>query len=170
MSSYIITGANGDIAISMADILRQSCPDVRLIGTDIESKWPALGASFDDVEIIPKVADEGYISTLESLIKKYSPEYIIPTSEPELRWIARNHKKCSHIPFLMNLPDLILTCMDKLESMRWLTSIGIDVPETKMLSAANIQDIPFIMKPRFGAGSRGIKVVRNAEDFEKILA
>lgn len=165
MSSYIVTGANGDIGLSIADMLKENIPQVRVIGTDSSSRWPAAAAGFDEVELVPMASEAGYIETLQDLAKKYSARYIIPTSEPELRWISKNRHICTGIPFLMNDPDLILTCMDKLESMRWLEKIGIETPDTKSLSDATTEDIPFIIKPRYGAGSRGIQCVRTADDF-----
>lgn len=168
--TYIITGANGDIAISIADILKDTVPNVFVVGTDSSSRWPAAGTGFDEVQVIPKASGKGYADTLQKLVADYGARYVIPTSEPELRWIAKNQEECRGIPFLMNDPALILTCMDKLESIRFLEKMGIAVPATKLWGDATPGDIPFILKPRYGAGSRNIRCVENTADYTAMSA
>lgn len=167
MDTYIVTGANGDIAISIAEMLREKFPHARLIGTDIASQWPAL-AIFDEVEIISPAKSTKYLEDLNGLVNKYGPRFIIPTSEPEMRWIARNKGDFTHLPLMMNDPDLILTCMDKLNSVLWLDEKGIIAPRTTLLKDCQPYDLPVMVKPRFGAGSRGLEKVDTEERLVQI--
>lgn len=168
MSAYIITGANGDIGISIAFLLKEMDPTAKIIGTDVKSKWPALGTFFDEVELIPRAEEEGYIERLACMVTHYNAVCIIPTSEPELRWLSKNKDQASKIPIFMNAPDLILNCMDKLECTRWLVKIGITPPKTFEFKNAKESDIPFIVKPRFGAGARNIHIINTSADLNAL--
>lgn len=162
ISSFIVTGANGDIAMSIAQIIKEVRPNAHLIGTDISGKWPALDV-FDEVSVLPKANEQGYLESLLSLQKNDINTLIIPTSEAELRHLANHPDQAEQLNLLMNEPRLILTCMDKLKSIQWLQSIGVDVPETKMLSQATAADLPIMAKPRYGSGSRGLEIIRTSE-------
>lgn len=168
-SNYLISGANGDIAISMANIIRERYPESKVVGTDISSQWPAL-SFFDEVKIIPKAVDPGYLDSIRELLTETSAAYFIPTSEPELRWLAKNPESWSDLPLLMNAPAIILNCMDKLQSIRWLESLGLTTPKTSHLADARVDELPLLVKPRFGAGSRGIEIVKSAERLEQVQA
>lgn len=165
VDAFIITGANGDIALSMAEILREARPDARLIGTDVAEIWPAMDV-FDEVRIIPKASDEGYLDSLRAFQNEFDCALIIPTSEPELRFLSHHQDEAADISLLMNDGELILNCMDKLKSIQWLEGLGLTVPKTKMLSDADETDLPIMAKPRFGAGSRGLEIIRDVDHLE----
>lgn len=160
--AFIITGANGDIAISICEILKIIRPNARLIGTDIQGQWPALDV-FDEVRIIPKSNDKNYVPELKNIQNEFQSSIIIPTSEPELRFFAKNKEKQKGLNILMNDGELIITCMDKLNSIKWLESIGLTAPKTGMLIDADETDLPIMAKPRFGAGSRGLEIIKDLE-------
>ena len=66
------------------------------------------------------------------------------------------------LPFLTDLESAIL-CKDKLQFAQRARSAGLDVPLTVPLRDAHLTP-PFFVKPRYGAGSRGIGIVRKKED------
>lgn len=159
LETYVITGANGDIAMSMAEILRDLRPEARLIGTDVTAIWPAANV-FDEVVIIPKAKSADYTQALKALQDKHANALIIPSSEPELRFLAQNPSMTIGLNLLMNSADLIISMMDKYGCNQWLQNLGIAVPTTLLLHEAKEKDLPLFVKPRFGAGSRGLETVR----------
>lgn len=160
--TFIITGANGDIAISISEILREFRPKAKIIGTDIIKEWSTL-ETFDEFIILPKVSEPGYLTALQDLQIQFIDSVIIPTSEPELYFLAKQNLELLNLNLLMNSVDLIHNCMDKLKSIEWLKSIGIEVPRTQTLAQTKPQDLPIIAKPRFGSGSRGLEIIRDKE-------
>lgn len=165
MKRIILSGANGDIAISMAEILHKDRPNIYLIGTDCHGQWPAK-AFFDEVINVPRCDHEKYQSSMRQIIDRFDDVFFVPTSEPELRFFANNADARAALNPLMNESCLIISCMDKLGSMQWLEEIGIQAPKTKMLVDATMEDLPLLAKPRFGAGSRGIEIIKDAEHLE----
>lgn len=158
--TFIVTGANGDIAISIAEVLRAKFPTAHLIGTDIEHNWPVYSI-FDQFNLIPRADENSFVNSLYNLQSNFPGSIIIPTSEPELRFLAKTDQNLSHLNLLINNSEIILYFMDKLKSIEWLNSIGIPGPNTKHLKDATSDDLPVMVKPRFGSGSRGLEIIRD---------
>ena len=87
----LITGIGGDISQSVATILRESRPDLRLVGVDVHNEHG--GHLFvDAMETIPVAAAPNYRSTLQSVIAKHAVDIIIPMSEPGLDPVFQYHR------------------------------------------------------------------------------
>lgn len=168
IEQFILTGANGDIAFSIGQIIKQARPKARLIGTDINEKWPALEL-FDEVHIIPKAGENDYFPKLHKIIQNNPESLIIPCTEPELKYLAENQNDIKNINFLMNDANVILRCLDKFCCMNWLREIGVAIPETRVLSRANELKLPIIVKPRYGSGSRNIEIIRTSNHLEFVM-
>jgi carbamoyl-phosphate synthase large subunit len=61
----------------------------------------------------------------------------------------------------MNSPKTTLLFLDKLNTYQFLTSSGIAAPFTTELPLAQASQLPIIVKPRSGSGSKAITVVRD---------
>lgn len=163
----LVTGANGDIADAIGRILQEHYPDVRLSGADAAGEWPGR-AVFADFHHLPLAASDGYGTALTTLAERLRPDLIVPTSEAELRAIAETPEAYDHLPLLSNPPEVLLPFLDKLATNRWLDGIGIPVPKTTMLADAEPGDLPVVVKPRSGQGSKDITVVETPEQLRLV--
>ncbi|MCA9601837.1 MAG: ATP-grasp domain-containing protein [Polyangiales bacterium] len=75
-------------------------------------------------------------------------------------------------------PDALRLCQDKLRTMDALVEAGLPAASTRFISHdASVKPhidavcgYPFVIKPRFGAGGRGVSVVRTPEEVEPAVA
>lgn len=117
--------------------------------------------------LIPNAKQLGFKRKLIEICKKYKIDLVIPTVDEELMlW-----KKISmELPINILLPDsnFVERNLDKLKSSIFLLNNSIDAPSTYSLIQSRPPD-KYIMKPRFGRGSRGIQIVSTDDEISAHL-
>lgn len=166
--AVLITGIGGDISQGVATILRESRPDWRLIGVDVHSQHG--GHLFvDEFLLVPKASAPDYLDTIKGIVRKYSVDLVIPMSEPELA-VTRPFSELAPAVKWITAGDLaVRTGLDKLETMRTLTELGVPVPWTKPVSDGRPVAYPCILKNRSGSGSRAVFTVYSDEDVDYLV-
>ena len=94
MNSIIVTGANGDIGLSIGRILKESMDDFKIFGTDCNGEWPAKDI-YDDIYYLPNANEKGYIKNLKKLVAGINPKLVICVTEPELKKISNENNFCT---------------------------------------------------------------------------
>jgi carbamoyl-phosphate synthase large subunit len=168
----LITGAGGDSAQGVIRALRNAEHDYVIASVCINKYSAGLYMS-DISEIAPPISREGeYIAFLIQFINKHSIDIFIPTIDSELILICKYRKKLeaeSNVRIITgSLQDMVI-CSDKLATSEYLKSKNISQPET--LTAKNEERIrnliatgeKVIMKPRFGGGSKGIRILDSTD-------
>ncbi len=164
----LITGIGGDISQGVATILRESRPDLRLIGVDIHSQHG--GHMFvDQYQLVPKASSPDYLETIKGIIKKYSVDIVIPMTEPELAVTRTHTDMVSGLKWITAGERVVSVGLDKLETARAISMLGMPVPWTKPVSEGLPPTYPCILKNRSGSGSRAVFIVHNSEDAEYLV-
>ena len=156
MSNVIlITGIGGDIAQGVATILRESRPDIYLIGVDMH---PQHGGHLfvDQFALVPSASAPDYLDAIKAIVRKYSVDVMIPMSEPELAAMRPFSELAPGVKWITAGERVVGAGLDKLETMRALTALGIPVPWTKPVSEGRPIAYPCILKNRSGSGSRAV--------------
>lgn len=167
IKNLLITAIGGDIAQSTARIIKQNRPEINLIGTDIATRH-AGGLFVDNFYKVPSAADDKYLPSIEQLIKQFSIDVLLPMSEAELSILAKfNHKIGNCIIAHCGKKGLDIG-LDKFKTNQFLKSINAPFPWTIPAAKANLADVnlPCILKPNTGSGSKGIFIIENKTDFE----
>ena len=121
----LITGANGDIAISICRIIKKHFKNSIVDGTDIEN----IGSGeiyYNHIYKISKPNNRLYIKQIKKLIKNY--KIIIPTTEEEINFFSKNRNKFKNKILLINSKFIIDTFSSKLKTYKFLKKNKIGRP------------------------------------------
>ena len=160
----LITGVGGDIGQSVVRCLRESSYKIYLIGTDIDP-YAAGRIKVDKFfQSVKAEQSEEYLNILSDLIRKERTDYIIPTTEAEIKTfnLYRNHFIKGSTNILINNPLIVETFSDKLKTSHFFEQNNMLYPKTYSISEFN-GEIPFplIVKKREGCGSKGLAEVED---------
>jgi carbamoyl-phosphate synthase large subunit len=157
----LITGCGGDIAISIARILRMSGVVRAIFGCDIHADHPG-GAFYDSCFLVPRCSDPTYWETVPELVLQNEIEAVIVTAESEIR---HYHGK-GGIPaiegatVIMANREALEIGLDKLETAEMLKECGLPFPWTVNAEAGDPLGFPCILKAREGWGSKAVYIVQ----------
>lgn len=173
MKTVLVSGASGIVGYGILRSLRQSGHGFRLIGTSIHAASAAPGFS-DVFELAPPTLDPGYMDWLLATIARQHVDLVIPGIEADLyKWVDHGSEieAAGAIP-LLNNRDLIETCRDKWSFYQRLETAGIGCAIETSLEAdyETLEQrfgLPFIVKPRRGFGSKGVRLIDGREAFEQ---
>jgi carbamoyl-phosphate synthase large subunit len=162
MKTILITGIGGDIAQSIATIIKESRPNVRLIGTDVNLEHAGF-VFVDKFFQVPMASSNSYLEQIRALIKAHAVDVIIPTNEQELSVFH---------PIMKELEDRCITAgekiisigIDKLKTINFIESLKLPVPWTFPAESTSFLEFPCIFKSKTGSGSKNIFIVENETD------
>lgn len=164
----LITGIGGDIAQGVATIVREKRPGVYLIGVDVHDQHG--GHLFvDRFALVPSAGSPNYLDAIKTIVRKYSIDMVIPMSEPELAVASPFSELAPGVQWITPGEQVVRVGLDKLETMRALSGLGIPVPWTKPVSKGRPISYPCILKNRLGSGSRAVFTVANDEDADYLV-
>ena len=164
MHTILVTAIGGDLGQSIVRVLRRFELIGRIIGCDMDDDNPAE-ALVDVLYTVPPAKSRGYLRKLEELVERESLNLIIPASEPELKVIYYAWKELGWEPALLVIPrgEAVPICLDKLNMVRFLSSIGLPAPWTIPVTEGMPLETPCILKDRQSSGSRSIMKIENQE-------
>lgn len=156
----LVSGVAGDIGLGVGRILKEWGIFDDMHGIDISNDHPA-SIIFHQVDVAPKAESLNYLDWLTDYINLNKIDVFIPTSEAEIFVVSseinRVQKLCK---VLINDPFLVKKCLDKYETLNFLSANNIVVPENGLVGRYNLPSrYPVIAKPRRGQGSKGIQKV-----------
>ena len=159
MKTLLITAIAGDIAQSIALILRNTFPEWRILGMDIHERHGAQ-LCVDQWFVAPRVSAPEDLPWLEGLIQSEEIDFCVLGSEAELGFFAANGIKNigGARPIMPNVRAIEIG-LDKLVTCRFLESVGCPAPWTISVSdLESAAQFPCIYKPRRSAGSKGVQI------------
>ena len=159
----LVTGVAGDIGNSIGRVLKESTIVDNVFGCDIHNEH--LGNQvFDACEVVPRANEKDYLEKLRCLKEGLGLDAIVPTSEPELRFLAaRSADDYYGLPFVMANLQAMEIGFDKYRTSEFVRSLGCQSPWTKRVIDEMPSEYPCILKSRSGAGGQGVYLVKDAE-------
>ena len=162
--NILITAIGGDISQGVATILRENRPDIKLVGVDMQNQHG--GRMFvDQYALVPPASNKNYKREIQKLIKLYSIDAIIPMSEPELSACLPFEDLANGVKWITSGNKVVAVGLDKLETIRAISNLGLSVPWTQIVADGEITQFPCVLKNRFGSGSRNVSIAQNIMDF-----
>lgn len=162
--NILVTGIAGDIGNGIGRILRDSRIASELIGCDIHDQHMGRFV-FDVCKLVPRADAPGYLEALVNIAKKNGVDAIVPTSEPELRFFLKRgiSQSIGGIPLIMANMKALEVGFDKLKTAHFLAEQSLSFPWTITVAENEPNELPCIMKSRFGAGSQEVRLIDDPE-------
>lgn len=167
--NILVTGCGGDIGQSVGKILNEYSLVNNLYGCDISDKNAAKFIYSNFFLGLP-CKDSNYISNLEKIVKEMNIDFIIPISEPELRFLSKeNISKIGTAELILASAEALEVGFDKLNTADFLKKENLPFPITHSVADIDtVEKFPIIMKSRTGSGSSNVSIVRDDDTFISI--
>lgn len=145
-----------------------------VLATDMSKLAPAMSDA-DISLLVPSIYSEDYIPNLLSIVEEYDINAIISLNDLELPILAHHKQAFADLGAKIIVSDssVIDICFDKIKTRDFLTSIGLNTPQTFTNYNQALQAIkegqltfPLVLKPRWGSASIGIEFPESLEEFE----
>jgi len=166
----LITGAGGAAAVS---VWKSLGAEHELHMADMDPLAAGLYLVPRDRRlIIPRGDDPELVPTLHRACKERRIEALLPTVDAELAPVAAARDSFESIGIALPISpvDCLRICRDKQLLIERVTG-EVPVPSNEPLTQAaadRVDSFPRFIKPRLGAGSRGVARIDRREDLEKL--
>lgn len=166
--NFLVSGSNGDIAISVINIISKEFPNSKIIATD--SKRPKK--IFKNVKylLFPHCRKKSYFQSLKKLIKLYKINLFIPTVAEEIIFLSDKQDETLSKKILINDSEIVNTFSNKLKTSNWFKVNKFPWLKTTKIQDCNSNDLPVVIKPNFGSGSKQIYYCKDKESLELLKA
>jgi len=160
-----VTGAGGPAAYSFMRAVAQ--PDVTLFAGDIDPYAAGLYLVGEDRRFILKRGDDtGFVAQAIELCRQHQIDVYVPTVDSELLQVSEAADRFRKVGtrVLVAAPETLRMTLDKWVLVQACQTV-CPVPETAVFDDsfdATRWEFPLLLKPRRGAGGRGVRVVRDA--------
>ncbi len=161
----LVTGAGGAAGVAVIRALRQSGHYVIAVDADPMAVGLRLG---DEGHPVPRFDDPTYLAALIRIATVYDAQALICTVAEEYHALAgaASYLDDAGVRTLMPTADSVNVCIDKWRFAQAMSEAGLPAPSTGLAGDDAELHVPgpWIVKPRFGRGSRDVHAVGNREE------
>lgn len=161
----LITGANGDLACSIAKIIKNEFPNSRILGTDINKN--GIGEEiFDHIYRTTSPNQKKYGPFIKKISKQI--DLIIPTTETEINFFTKNINKFK-VKILVNKKNIINLFNEKQKTQIFLKrnfkKLSLDYCFFLKDFNKNLKIIKFpsFLKKNIGSGNQNYQIIDSAK-------
>jgi carbamoyl-phosphate synthase large subunit len=178
--TVLVTGVGAPVGVSIVKALRQSELRPRIVATDADLMSVGLFRA-EAAYLMPHAADDerGYLRRLEEICHKERVAMVCFGSEIEMRRMAPHRaaiERETGARLVLNEPSILGLFMDKWAMIGAFRERGFPVPDSVLATdPAGVDaflarhDLPVILKPRNGSGSKNVHVVRTRRQLELLI-
>ncbi len=164
MTRVLVTGAGGAAGVAVIRALAATGHTVVAVDAD----GGAAGLRLASVgAVIPKVTEDEFGPALLHRVDEHRPQVLITTVAEEIGALHDLAEPLTARGVACWLPprDAAAVCLDKWKFARTLTDAGIPTPGTGLGDASAVPG-PWVVKPRFGRGSRDVYLVDDPQELQ----
>ncbi len=167
-TTVLVTGVGGAAGVAVLRALQAR--GHRVVGVDSDPDAVGLALA-DESHVVPRGDDPHFLAALLRVITVSSAQAMICTVAEEYAALsgATEYLDEAGVRTLMPSAAAVATCLDKWAFHQAMTGAGLPVPATGLGKAEGVPG-PWIVKPRFGRGSRDVHVVPNPTRLRTALA
>jgi carbamoyl-phosphate synthase large subunit len=171
----LVTGAGALLGQGVIRSLQESKLSVDIIAADPTDT--AAGLYWTERRyVIPMANDPSYIARISALLERERPDAIFVGTDVELPILAEHREQLEatyRCRVVVSSPRVVAIADDKYLTYKFLSEAGFDPPRSALPGDedALIESVgfPLIVKPRVGARSVGVELVRNREELRRAL-
>jgi carbamoyl-phosphate synthase large subunit len=158
----LVTGAGGPAGVAVIQALRAQ--GRRVVAADADELAVGLRLA-DGGGVVPRHDEPGFIERICELAAESRVETLVSTVAEELPALGRAGEMLAEFGLATWLPEpeAVRTCIDKWHLAQTMRSAGIPCPATGLASVEGIPR-PWVVKPRYGRGSRDVYMVGDEEE------
>jgi carbamoyl-phosphate synthase large subunit len=167
----LVTGTGGPSGISVMNAIAAEALDV--FSADVDPYAAGLYLVEDDRRlIVPRGDSDSYVASVLEVCERLEIAVLIPTVDSELIPLAEARAAFAAIGTELVLAslDTLQMCLDKWALHRRCEG-AVRVPRSLLADAGfdpSLPELPVIVKPRVGSGSRGIRLVEDRDELERL--
>ncbi len=141
-----------------------------VIAVDMSPYGPALYAA-DRRFLVGPSTNPDFIEQILAICEREKVALVIPTRDEELLLFAEAQERFSAARIRVMVPqsETVRICSDKLAFISFCREHAFEVPRTFEHEKWNSSDLPLFVKPRFGKGGKGARVVRSEQELHCAL-
>jgi carbamoyl-phosphate synthase large subunit len=156
--TIIVTGAGGPAGVAVIRALRSA--GHRVVGADADASAVGLRLA-DEAAVLPRCSDAAFGDAVARLAHATGADALISTVAEELATIDVSH--VTGLKTWFPTHDAVGRCVDKWAFAKTVADAGIPAPATNLGSTDGVAG-PWIVKPRFGRGSRDVYLADTHDD------
>jgi carbamoyl-phosphate synthase large subunit len=167
----LVTGTGGPSGISVMNALGAEALDI--FSADVDPYAAGLYLVDEDRRlIIPRGEADSYAAFVLELCERLEIAVLIPTVDSELIPLAGERRAfaAAGTELVLASEQTLRICLDKWALHRRCQG-AVRVPRSLLVDAAfdpSLPELPVIVKPRVGSGSRGIRLVEHRDELERL--
>jgi carbamoyl-phosphate synthase large subunit len=166
--TVIVTGAGGPAGVAVIRALRARGVRVAAVDADPMAAGLRLG---DEAAVVPTAGTPRFIDAVASMAKRSGLWALISTVSEEIVQLAKGVDEllASGVQAWVPPVDAVRTCIDKWQLAQVALKAGTPSPATALGIPDGVAP-PWIVKPRFGRGSRDVYAVDRRDELRWALA
>ena len=160
--TVIVTGAGGPAGVSVIRALQTQ--GTRAVGADADARAVGLRIA-DQGAVVPNAGDPSFVGEVVALAGRTSADALVSTVSEELLVLIPAEPELAAAGLATWFPtlDAAERCVDKWRFAQTVRDAGIPAPPTALGLSDGVPG-PWVVKPRFGRGSRDVLVVSDADE------
>jgi carbamoyl-phosphate synthase large subunit len=168
VSPVLVTRAGGPAGVAVIRALRERRHTV--VACDADPLAVGLRLA-DDAAVLPRSDEPNYVDQLCRLAEKTGSRMLVSTIAEEMPSLAAASAQLEGAGLTCWLPgpDAVHACLDKWLFAQIALAHALPIPPSGLGSAVGVPG-PWVVKPRFGRGSRDVHMARNIGDLTLALA
>jgi carbamoylphosphate synthase large subunit len=161
----LVTGAGGPAGVAVIRELRRQ--GHRVVAVDADETAVGLELA-NEGHVVPRSDDPSFADELVAVASESGARALISTVAEEVSAIDADALESAGTRTLLPDPEAVRRCLDKWAFVEAMGDAGVATPATALAAAADIPG-PWVVKPRFGRGSRDVYVAHSATQLRAAL-